>query len=83
VESGERGELRLLSGESQTRIIGDEVSLRSSSSLMWWCATDPSSAIGEAEAGGVVAAEAAAVVPGEAVANLGKSKDSILLYNFI
>ena len=62
MERGERGELRLLSGESHTRILGDEVSLRVSSSLMGVAS----------EAGGVAAVAALA----EAI--LGKSKESIV-----
>jgi hypothetical protein len=81
VESGERGELSELSGESHTRMIGEEVSLRVSSVLMFAAVGDggEAAAAGELEAGGVApSGPPALLLADEAVITiLGRSKDNI------
>ncbi len=80
MESGERGELSELSGESHTRIIGEEVSLRVSSVLMFAAVGDGGeTAAGELEAGGVApSGSPALLLADEAVITiLGRSKDNI------
>ena len=82
MESGERGELSELSGESHTRIIGEEVSLRASSVLMSVFAAvgdgGEAAAAGELEAGGVAPSGPPALLADEAVIIiLGRSKDNI------
>ncbi len=83
MESGDRGELSELSGESHTRIIGEEVSLRVSSVLMSVFAAvgdGGEAAAGELEAGGVApSGPPALLLADEAVITiLGRSKDNIM-----
>jgi hypothetical protein len=85
VERGDRGELSELSGESHTRIIGEEVSLRVSSVLMFAAVGDggEAAAAGELEAGGVAPSGPPALLADEAVITiLGRSKDNISDYNY-
>jgi hypothetical protein len=79
VERGERGELSELSGESHTRIIGDEVSLRESSVLMRVFAADAGG--GETAAGELEGVAPMGLLLLGAVADItifGRSKDSIM-----
>ncbi len=84
MESGERGELSELSGESHTRIIGEEVSLRDSSVLMSVFAAvgngGEAAAAGELEAGGVAPSGPPALLLADEVVItiLGRSKDNIM-----
>ncbi len=80
MESGERGELSELSGESHTRIIGEEVSLRASSVLMSVFAAvgdGGETAAGELEAGGVAPIGPALFADEAVITILGRSKDNI------
>ena len=80
MERGDRGELSELSGESHTRIIGEEVSLRVSSVLMFAAVGDggEAAAAGELEAGGVEPSGPPALFADEGVITiLGRSKDNI------
>ncbi len=79
MESGDRGELKLLlpsSGESHTRIMGEQLSLRVSSSLMGVVFAAASSAAAVMGEPGGPAIGGVTTVPA-AVASLGKSKDSM------